>query len=87
MKYLEKVKAIVSLNRLIKPTKSLSANYHINMAKDLLEAEWKIDLSDPESTSPKKLFGKTYREMSREEIAEYSQIKRIIRRYSNEQQS
>lgn len=41
-----------------------------------------ISLSQP-FTTPKKLYGKSYKELSHEELLEYSQIKRIIRRYKD----
>lgn len=80
MNYLEKVKTIVSMDKLSRVTKNSMASHYIYLAKTALEEEWNIDLSIPESTFPKTLFGKTYREMSKEEVAEYSQIKRVIRR-------
>lgn len=77
MDFLEKIRAIVYLNKL-----NSKVNLpELSVAIDKLSGEWGIDLNNPNSTTPKNLFAKTYRSMSKEEVAEYSQIKRTLRRY------
>lgn len=84
MRCLEKVKILISLSKLA--NSDLGIDDQVIEAKSILENEWKINLESPKSTTPKKLFGKSYSELSKDELAEYSQIKRIIRRFEENEQ-
>lgn len=83
--YLVKVKTLLSLGKLVVKLNSGGVNPSaVESLRKELSGEWGIDLKSAGSTTPKKLYGKTYRELSKEEIAEYSQIKRTLKRYQDE---
>lgn len=78
---IEKVKNLIDLNRLINKTAGISPAVSLSLSEaySMLSSAYGIRL---EETSPKKLYGKAYTDLSLEEKAEYTQIKRNIQRGS-----
>ena len=83
MTNLEKVKALIkfdSLKRLLKEEAKISYNF-VEDAEKLFMAKTGFNLSNGVSTTPKRLYGKPYKDLSKSELAEYTQIKRLIKRH------
>lgn len=76
---IDKIKILIEVNRLITKTAGIDPAVSIGLAEiyKLLSLNYGIDL---EKTSPKKLYGKPYGDLTLEEKAEYTQIKRSIQR-------
>ena len=80
MTNLEKIQFLVKISKLIELLDEEEAINGLVLVRNSLKESWGLELNNG-STTPKKLFGKTYSEMAKKEVAEYSQIKRLIRRY------
>ena len=73
MTKLEKIKSLIFLKKLNEVT-ALS-----NLDKYLEEVSSGLGVS-LDKTTPKELYGKPYSELTKEELAEYTQIKRLLKR-------
>ena len=80
MDNLEKIKILIYLDKVSKL--GINSRQSVINCKNLLELEWGLYLNT-NCTTPQKLFGKKYSELSKSEVNQYSQIKRLIRRYTN----
>ena len=76
---IEKIKILMEVNTLISKTQGIDPAITLWLIEiyNLLVKSYGFDLS---KTSPKKLYGKPYSDLTLEERAEYTQIKRNIRR-------
>lgn len=76
---IEKIKILIEVNSLINRTAGVDPAVSIGLTEiyKLLSLNYGIDLA---KTSPKKLYGKPYGNLTLEEKAEYTQIKRSIQR-------
>jgi hypothetical protein len=76
---IEKIKILIEVNSLINRTAGVDPAVSIGLTEiyKLLSINYGIDLA---KTSPKKLYGKPYGNLTLEEKAEYTQIKRSIQR-------
>ena len=76
---IDKVKVLIEVNSLISKTAGVDPAVSIGLSEiyKLLSRRYGIDLS---KTSPKRLYGKPYSDLTLEEKAEYTQIKRSIQR-------
>ena len=76
---IEKIKILIEVNSLINRTAGVDPAVSIGLTEiyKLLSLNYGIDLA---RTSPKKLYGKPYGNLTLEEKAEYTQIKRSIQR-------
>lgn len=76
---IEKIKVLIEVNKLISKTAGVNPAVSLGLAEvyNLLSLSYGVDLS---KTSPKKLYGKPYSDLTLEEKAEYTQIKRSIQR-------
>lgn len=76
---IEKVKILLEVNKLISKTAGVDPAVSIGLVEiyRLLSTNYGLDLA---KTSPKRLYGKPYGDLSLEEKAEYTQIKRSIQR-------
>lgn len=81
--YLEKYKIVLELEKI---EKELMGHFRIGFntryTYDKMLYAVKHHLGLPEKSTPKALYGKPYSELSKEELAEYTQIKRLIKRNS-----
>lgn len=73
MTKLEKIKSLIFLKKLNEVT-ALP-----NLAKLMEDASSKLGVS-LDKTTPKELYGKSYSDLTKEELAEYTQIKRLLKR-------
>ena len=76
---IEKVKVLIDLNKLINRTAGVDPAVSLGLVEvyKTLSMRYGFDLS---MTSPKKLYGRPYSNLTLEERAEYTQIKRSIQR-------
>ena len=83
---LEKVKILIDVNKLIAKTAGIDPAVSIGLTEvyNSLSSNYQIDLN---RTSPKKLYGKAYGDLTSEERAEYTQIKRSIQRGFSEDEN
>ena len=83
---LDKVKTILSLHRSkqVIQESELSKVFKVEMAVNfdylIKQIETKFNFKLGQKTTPKKLYNKVYKELSKEEKSEYTQIKRLIKR-------
>lgn len=62
--FLKKLNEVIALPNLVKYLEEVSSNLGVSLDK----------------TTPKGLYGKSYSELTKEELAEYTQIKRLLKR-------
>ena len=76
---IEKIKILLDVNKLISRTAGVDPAVSLSLTEvyNRLSTNYGIDLS---KTSPKKLYGRPYGNLTPEERAEYTQIKRSIQR-------
>lgn len=77
MDKLELVKLLVLMKNAADDLDNKSFSPELRALVDGISDECGIDL---EKTTPKSLFNKPYKDLTHDELREYSQIKRIIRR-------
>ena len=63
---------------------SVALDSSLGEAERLLELEFGLSL-DHLMTTPKRLYGKPYLKLNKAEAAEYTQIKRLIKRFLSEE--
>jgi hypothetical protein len=75
----EEVKILLEVNKLINKTAGVdpAVSFGLTEVYNILSSRYGIDIS---KTSPKRLYGKSYSNLTQSERAEYTQIKRSIQR-------
>lgn len=77
MKKLEVIRAIVELRRL---SNNSSDSELVSMISDLEDQIQRVHGISLKYTTPKELFGVSYRHLTKEQMNEYTQIKRLLNR-------
>lgn len=77
MKKLEVIRAIVELRRL---SNNSSDSKLVSMISDLEEQVLRVYGISLKYTTPKELYGVSYRHLTKEQMNEYTQIKRLLNR-------
>ena len=77
MKKLEVIRAIVELRRL---SNNSSDPELVSMISDLEEQVLRVYGTSLKYTTPKELYGVSYRHLTKEQMNEYTQIKRLLNR-------
>lgn len=77
MKKLEVIRAIVELRRL---SNGSSDSKLVSMISDLEEQVLRVYETSLKYTTPKELYGVSYRHLTKEQMNEYTQIKRLLNR-------
>lgn len=77
MKKLEVIRAIVELRRL---SNNSSDSKLVSMISDLEEQVLRVYGTSLKYTTPKELYGVSYRHLTKEQMNEYTQIKRLLNR-------
>lgn len=79
---LKKIKTLLILEEAKESSSNTLTRATVGTAMEQLEEEFELSLK---ATTPKALYNKPYKKLTRDERNEYSQIKRLIGRYQCEE--